>query len=312
MEKSNKWMVEIDGAKSSDAVLWNIVDLANHLKPQSIEFLCVFQELDLPNEIKSSFPDLQQTQLDNFGQDLSDNISKMLDDSIEFNITLNIGNPLTEILKKSQQLEVDLILVSNDKNFAKLHKKIIRKSPCSVLLIPDHKIDQISTILMPIDHSDYSVLSASVAEHFVQHYQIEKVKALHIYQDAGHYLNQVFESPYEVGELLQKRKELDEQLKSYAVFKTNEFVERYKFPGIEGEIIKLSKGANIDERLAKSRIKDKPDLIIMGAKGKTASSANLLGSVTESLEAELVQSFLYIVKKKGENVGFIRSLLGLN
>lgn len=312
MEKLNKWMVGIDGRNSSEAVLWNIVDLANHFKPESITFICVFQELDLPNEIWSKFPDLQTTQMQDFGHKLSESVSGVLDDSIEYTIELNVGNPLTELSKKSQQPEFDLILIGNDKNHYKLRDRVIKKSSCSVLLVPDQKIDKLQNILMPIDHYDYSQRIASVARQFVDCYQVEKVKALHIYQDAFHYLNLILESPYEVEEILQKRKELDDQLQSYALYKTKEFAENHKFPGFEGEIIKMGKGVNIDKPLAKSTTNYKPDLIIIESKGKAASSAYLLGNMTESSENGLVQSYLYIVKAKREPVGVLKSLLRLD
>lgn len=312
MEKLSKWLVEIDSLKSKEDVIHNIIQLANHLKPTSIKFIYVSKELDLPADIVSDFPDLQKANQQSIGQELDDLVRKDLSSEITFEIELAIGNPLTEVLKKSQDLDIDLILISNQQDYAKLHKKIIRKSPCSVLVVPTERINDINSILIPVDHSQYTTLSISVAKLFTEQYNVQEVKTMHLYKDASHYLNRVFESPYEVEQLLAQQQELNEKLKSYAVFKTNELIESNKsIAGLTGVTIQLQKGTDVDEHLSQQLNASNPDLIIMGAKGKTASAGNLLGSVTENLQADLMKSLLFVVKKKGENVSFIRSLLNL-
>ena len=313
MENLNKWLVEIDSLESKEDVIHNIIQLANHLGPTSIKFIYVSKELDLPSEIETDFPDLQKANQQSIGKDLEALVSKHLSGEISFEIEMTIGNPLTEVLKKSQELDIDLILISNQQDFAKLHKKIIRKSPCSVLVVPTVRKIDISSILIPVDHSEYTAMSISVAKRFTEQYKVNEVKALHLYRDASHYLNRVFENPYEVEEMLVKLKELNKKLESYAVFKTNDLIDNNKsISGFTGETIQLQKGTDIDEYLSQQLNNNNPDLIIMGAKGKTASAGNLLGSVTENLQADLMKSLLYIVKKKGENVSFIRSLLNLS
>jgi nucleotide-binding universal stress UspA family protein len=52
-----------------------------------------------------------------------------------------------------------------------------------------------------------------------------------------------------------------------------------------------------------------PDLIFVGSKGHTNASVLLLGSVAEKLAMKLGKTPLFIVKQKGENLGFFEALL---
>lgn len=312
MEKLNHWLVEINDLESEKNVIINIIHLANHLKPKTIKLLYISKEVDFLDDIYSDYPDFQKTNQQSIRQELELLISEKLAKTIEFEIEMIIGNPLTEVLKRSHGLDIDLILIGNQDNFSKLDKKIIRKAPCSVLVVPSRLLTDIKSILIPVDHSEYTQLSIDTAQVFTENFKVKDIKAIHLYRDATHYLNRVFESPFEVKELLAKQHSLNEKLKSYATFKINELIENQSsLQGLQGETVQLRKGKDISEYLSEQLNGKNPDLIIMGARGKTASAGNLLGSVTENLRADLKKSLLYVVKNKGENVGFIQSLLNL-
>ncbi|MTI38110.1 universal stress protein [Fulvivirga lutimaris] len=312
MEKLNHWLVEINDIELEKNVIINVIQLANHLKPKSIKILYISKEIDFLDDIYSDYPDFQKTNQQSIKQELEVLISEKLLKTIEFEIEIIIGNPLTEVLKRSQGLDIDLILIGNQDDFSKLDKKIIRKAPCSVLVVPSRLLIDIKSILIPVDHSEYTQLSFDTAKEFTDNYEVQDIKAIHLYRDATHYLNRVFESPFEVNELLAKQQTLNEKLESYANFKINELIENQNsLRGLKGETVQLRKGKEISEYLSEQLNGKNPDLIIMGARGKTASAGNLLGSVTENLRADLKKSLLYVVKNKGENVGFIRSLLNL-
>ncbi len=312
MNNYKHWLVEIDMLQPSEAVLHNISILSQRLKPETIHFLHVAEKVDLPDEAFAQMPDLQVPEVKSIAKQLNDHIQDKIDTSIKASVEVIIGSPLKEILKKAQGLSVDLLLVGNRKDFDTLHKKVIRKAPCSVLLVPDKKLETLESILVPIDFSEYSPLCMEAVRAVSDDFDVKQVNVIHFYQDASFYLNQVFESPFEVNELMRRKVVLNEKLSTYASHKVDEFISEYKsLNSVTGIAEKLEKGENVDDHLKAALVSHNPDMLIMGAKGTSSSSAALLGTVAENIESKGLDKYLLIIKKKGENSSLIRTLLGL-
>ncbi len=306
----NQWIVRVDTVRPDSGVLANVIALANKCLPKSIHFIYVGESADLPVEIAIHFPDLKQTELSQVEASLYKRITEELDKQIDFAVTVKLGNSLTELLKITEKSEVDLLLIGNDKAHAKANKKIIRKAPCSVLLVPEKFKTNIGSIFMPIDYSDYTDMSVNMALKLGACYPISEVKAVNYYFEAAHYLNQIIESPFELPNLIQQQSVLDEKLINYARQKAKEFEEKNEqLPNLTVKAQAMPKGSDIMAFLEKDMKTNSPDFVIMGSKGKTASSTSLLGTVTDNLNAELNDCYLVILKKEGENLNFLRSLL---
>ncbi len=80
------------------------------------------------------------------------------------------GNPLEEMLKSSEELKIDLLVIGQKKNKPNtniLAKNLARKTSSNALVIPEDAPEDISNILVPIDFSPNSVraLQAAISLH---------------------------------------------------------------------------------------------------------------------------------------------------
>ena len=223
------------------------------------------------------------------------------------------GNQLTELLQFENDNKIDLAILGrrNMNRVGVLSKKMVRKSACSVMLMPDKFIETINSILLPIDFSAYSDLALNVVHDFENGNLPPVVHALHVYKDATKYLSQVFETADEIDRILSKRTEIDKRLTAYAQHELDDYLDKMKRPSIQKHIASIERGKSVGQPIDALINKIRPDLLVMGSKGKTTSATALIGEVSESMLPHNGEHITLILKKPGENKGFLASLLGL-
>lgn len=313
MNKFKKWMIAVDLNKSPINLLNNISKLANRFTPSEIHLVYVRNELDIPKEVFADIPDLLVPDTKSIQTRLEKIAERYFHPNQLIHAHILSGNQLTELLKFEDQYNVDLaILGKRDTNSVGiLATKMVRKSSCNVLLIPERIIEEVKSILLPLDFSEYSDLAVDVLNDFENHGFVPNVHALYVYKDASKYLNQVFETLDEIDEILSKRGEINERLSAYAKHLLDDYLIKKDKPLIEQRTLSIERGQNIGEPIDKLIEELKPDLLIMGSKGKTMSATSLLGEVSESMLSYTGNHLNLILKKTGENQGFLRSLLNL-
>jgi len=222
------------------------------------------------------------------------------------------GSPLHELLRRVKDLAVDLAILVNRKiptDAGTLPEKLIRKAPCSVLLVPEGKKPSFSNILVPTDFSENSIDAMDVAVAFASAGGVDAIRCLHAYT-----------VPIGYSKTGKNYETFSEIMKGHAEKKFHEFLHREicqsgsvcQIKDLKGitvtPIFKCEKKPTkaIEEVVKKHDI----DLLVIGARGRRAGAGVLLGSVTEHQIRETIIPIL-AVKKKGTGMSIVEAILEL-
>lgn len=312
MRKYEKWMVAVDLSRSHTNYLKCVASLADQLLPAELHLVYVQQDLNIPKSVLKDIPNLHMPDAKLSEQKLTELTKSYFHADHHVQVHVHTGNILSELLKCSQKQDVDLVILSRPKmtEVSIRTTKLVRKSGCSILLIPEElERLQVRKLLIPIDFSKYSDLALQVVHEFEEGPLAPKVHALHVYKDGSRYLNQVFETKDEIDAVLSNQKVINEQLEKYAQHELDEYLAKKHQGAIEKHIAPVHRTQPINEPIDELINEISPDLVIIGSKGRDTSAAALLGEVSESMVPKKGSHATLILKQKGENKGFLRTLL---
>jgi nucleotide-binding universal stress UspA family protein len=209
------------------------------------------------------------------------------------------GTPLVEMLRITQYSEIDLVLVgktAEHRDSGMLPEKLARKAPCSVLIIPEHSEPAIRKVLVALDFSEYSGDTLEVAVAFASAASVPEIICLHFYEDYRRYMR----SPVIYKDLIRI-------IQENARRRYRKLVSTLDLKGCSPSLVFYT-GATPWDAIAGAAENEHADLIVVGARGRTAPAAFVLGSVTERLISSTTVPLL-AVKRKGTGLGLLDALL---
>jgi nucleotide-binding universal stress UspA family protein len=272
------------------------------VKPELLVFVHVVQEPDIPREILEKYPRLAQKSPDVAEQRMARCVKRYWDGPPPSKTRYEIaqGCPLRELLRCSRQHDVDLAILgraSPPTHLGQLSERMIRKAPCSVLIVPENSKARISGIMVPVDFSAHSDDALEIALALAQVSNVARVDCLHAFRVPPNYENA--DMPYEeFAEEMRKS-----SLRAFAACEAKH----------DTGAINLSPDVVLDRNPAhaieESVRRNSDDLVILGARGGNTNAAILLGSVTEHL-VWTTKVPLLVVRRKGANAALLKVLLG--
>ncbi len=212
------------------------------------------------------------------------------------------GDHLEQLLRMARDRDIDLAIIgrklpSSQAGVGSKMVRIVRKSPCSVLVVPELCRPHFGRILVAVDCSEHSkkAMAAAIALAKASKQaspQVLVVTVRHVssrYDLAGVTFEQSVEAQRGYG-----REALD-------TFLTG--VDTQGIP-IEPLVLLSDTPALAISHAAMAR---KMDIVVAGSRGATAAAAALLGSTSEELLMTCAMPIL-IVKQKGETLRFLEAL----
>ncbi|QSE99266.1 universal stress protein [Fulvivirga lutea] len=308
MKKMQNWLIDLNAITLGSEALENIMSLANQLKPKTIHFIHVAKKVELPADLKSEFPDLQQVEIKSQAEKVMELAASELSKEIEVSVTAKIGDVLAEILNVATENQSDLILTTCS---ASVITRVIKEAPCHVMVVPEKKVD-VKSIFIPIDFSKQTELSMELVNALDTNLSIENVQAIHFYKDASYYIQKVCESPYEVEELIKERIELNGKLNTYSKHKRERFTADHShLNDLKVSDYKVSKGIDPHRAVNEAIQQSNSQLIVLGAFTNKEDQPGLLGKVPYSMNFN--DDKYYIVAKEGafidENKSLFKAIL---
>lgn len=213
-------------------------------------------------------------------------------DSINIEYDIKEGNRLNQLLNTIEEQQIDVAFVGKKPNSVAsgvLVRNVARKSKCSVWVVPQNATQPIEQILVPVDFSESSSKALRQAVEFNKY--LEKpaqITCVHIYKMPDLRIYQINETHEQVKDVLEQnlngyfKEFLKKTLKDQQTNIQTKLIER----------IRLSTAGNLLEA-AKN---NKANIVFMGAKGHSAISRILLGSVTENFIQLNDEVATYIVR----------------
>ncbi len=163
--------------------------------------------------------------------------------------------------------------------------RLARKAPCSILFVPEGIKPDLTHILVPIDFSKNSEDALSVAVALAIAYKNSEIHCFHAYSVPTGY--------YKTGKSYEQFADI---MKGHAEEHYHEFIEKFNFDGIRVTPV-FQLADRYPEAIKQYAIEHHVDLLVIGARGRTAAAGVLLGSVTEKLISTTTMP-LHAVKRK--------------
>ncbi|MEO9484927.1 MAG: universal stress protein [Ekhidna sp.] len=269
---------------------------------EEITFLNIIKDFNLPESVLKEFPDLLDKALD----ERKDEIKKLIGSHFKCDVSTKIlvrqGGETKEILRAADEIKSDLIVLGRKKvSDSVLSTRVARRSPCNLLLIPEGVELKFDKIFIPVDFSDYSSLSLGRTMLLTKELK-SKVYLQNVYQvpSSYRYSGKTYE---EFAEIMKGHATKDLEILIKNVAKDSQEL----IP-----VCSLDKDGKIIDLALKEATKKKVDLIVMGAKGRTTTSALFIGSKSERMIRINEDIPLMIIRKKGAVAGILESLIDLS
>ena len=268
---------------------------------EAVYFVHVANSLDIPAAVLAEYPDLIEPVDEHARARTAEMVGRHFDGHAGAQVAFEVieGSPLFEMLRLVNQKDIDLVLVGRkpeDRVSATLAERLARKAPCSVLIVPEGTEPRIKKVLVPVDFSEHSADAMDIAVAFASASGVPDICCLHVYR-----------VPMGYGKTGKTYEEFGEIMKGHAQRDYGAFIRQCDLRGLAATPL-----FELDYRPAKAIRKaieeQQADLVVVGARGRSAAAAVLLGSVTERL-IQTTDVPLLAVKKKGAGMTVLEALL---
>uniref|UniRef100_UPI004048D841 universal stress protein n=1 Tax=Algoriphagus sp. TaxID=1872435 RepID=UPI004048D841 len=272
---------------------------------KKIYFTNVIKNFGLPKEMLEEFPDLIEKMVGERRTAMENTVHKYLDPQkgLEVSFVVKEGNLSKKILKLAEEKSVDLILLGKKATLVGTgvaSQRMARRATCSLFLVPEDAKPKFTRLLVP---SDFSEHSKTALEEGILWAKKQGLKTELFFQN-------VFTIPsgyYFTGKSLE---EFTDQLKAHAAANFKKFIRKIDTKGIKiTPIYTPDQDDNPIQEIVATALAQKADVILIGAKGNTASTALHIGSLAERLIQYNNRVPLLVSRPKGKNAGVLDYLL---
>ena len=263
----------------------------------SISFIHIAEDIDIPKAILDKYPGL----IPNIDESINQAIEGKLENYTHINeigeisiITLG-GIKLQEVPRFIRENDIDLLIVNrtdDEDEEVRYLQKLIRRSSCSVALIPPTIPSNIKNLLVPMDFSKSSLMALKTAKDLCSMHKDMHIHGLHIYSLPHGYFKTGLTKNEFIDELVSNAKEEIDRFVDEAEVDKNRFTMHYRQINSNG----------IPYMINRFSFNQKIDAIVLGSRGGSTLSSFFLGRVTEALIDRDQYLPLIVVKNKGENL----------
>ncbi|MFQ3212979.1 MAG: nucleotide-binding universal stress UspA family protein [Marivirga sp.] len=271
---------------------------------EDIHFLYVIKNIQIPHDVLKEFPDMIDKLILEREADMRAEFKKYAKTEHKAKIHFHVftGKIADNILKFSKNYSIDMIVMGRREKAEQsgsLAQRLARRAACSLLIIPEGSEPKMDKILVPSDFSDYSELAIEQAISIASRNKVPTeiiIQNVFTVPSGYHYTGKSFE---EFADVMKKNAEKDYK----------EFIKKIN---TKGQNIQTTYSQDVNDDVTTDMIDKareiKANAIIVGAKGRTATTAFFLGSIAERLIQLDSDIPLMVVRPKGKNAGLMEFL----
>ena len=268
-----------------------------------IAYIHILEIQEIPEKIKKQYPQL----ISPLHELTEDKIKKaVLENSKKtdgFECIVKEGRPVKALLEQVQNQDADILVIGRNQSSKRSNRKtaenLARKAPCSVYIIPaESKYQELKKIMVASDGSGHSRNALEEAVEIASRSGIKSIYCLNVYHVPMGY-HSTGKSYEEFSEIMLHNAEA-------------EFQEMMQ--GMDTKGVAVNPVYELNDHVEKGILavieKENPDMLIVGARGRSTGASVLLGSVTEHLIGN-IQIPLLAVKNKSAGIAFFDALLNV-
>jgi nucleotide-binding universal stress UspA family protein len=296
MEKINRILVCLDQSPL-DVDLIKVANRVCEGVPEAITFINVIREINIPDEVKKEFPKMVEKALEDRKSEIRQEIIKYFSwPNVDVSIEVVQGVPSRAILNYAAKNNVDLIISGRKKNTSGvLMSRLSRFADCSFLIVPPGGKHDLERILVPTDFSDSSKLALEYAV----------ILSGLVKNEVRTYVQHVFSVPTGYRYTGKTFEEFSQIMKDNASKQYEAFIRQVDTKDLSVEpVYSLDKDDDFIQEISRESKRVRANLIIIGARGQTPTSALFIGSRAERMVQMDTKSSLLVVRRRGEKAGF--------
>lgn len=305
MYQIKKIIVCLDQSEMDKTLVKFAAFIAKSNQSKKIYFTNIIRNLSIPKDVLAEFPNLINNMVEERKSQMKQVVKEHLDPDLQLNTSFVVreGQLSKKILKLASEKSADIILVGKKTTIGGsgvVTQRLARRASCSLLIVPENSNPKVKRILVPSDFSDYS---KDALEEAIEITEKNGGKSEIICQNVFsvpsgyHFTGKTYE---EFGEIMLKHAEVNYK-KFIRKIDTKGFKIKPLYTKDEDDdpvVDIINKAEEINA-----------NLIIIGAKGRTAATALFIGSLAERLIQVNNKAPLLVTRPKGKNAGIIEYIL---
>jgi len=307
MYQIKKIIVCLDQSEMDKTLVKFATFIAKSNQSKKIYFTNIIRNLSIPKDVLSEFPNLIDNMVEERKSQMKQVVKENLDPDLNISTAFIVreGQLSKKILKLASEKSADLILVGKKTSIngsGVITQRLARRASCSLLIVPENSLPKIKKILVPSDFSDYS---KDALEEAIEITEKNDGKSEIICQN-------VFSVPSGYHFTGKSYEEFSEIMLMHAEVNYKKFIRKIDTKG--HKIIPLYTRDEDDDPVVDIINKAQEieaNIIIIGAKGRTAATALFIGSLAERLIQINNKVPLLVTRPKGKNAGIIEYILDI-
>jgi len=307
MYQIKKIIVCLDQSEMDKTLVKFATFIAKSNQSKKIYFTNIIRNLSIPKDVLSEFPNLIDNMVEERKSQMKQVVKENLDPDLNVSTAFIVreGQLSKKILKLASEKSADLILVGKKTSIngsGVITQRLARRASCSLLIVPENSLPKIKKILVPSDFSDYS---KDALEEAIEITEKNDGKSEIICQN-------VFSVPSGYHFTGKSYEEFSEIMLMHAQVNYKKFIRKIDTKG--HKIIPLYTRDEDDDPVVDIINKAQEieaNIIIIGAKGRTAATALFIGSLAERLIQINNKVPLLVTRPKGKNAGIIEYILDI-
>ncbi len=303
MYKFKKILVGLDKSKVDQQLLEAVCKVCELSGSKDIYFVNYLKDLSVPSRVLAEFPDLVEKAIAERKEELMNQVEKSFScHGVTPHFIVKSGDPTKEVIQFTQKEDIDLVVLGRkNKNNGKgiLINRLARRASCSLLIIPEQSDFNLNRLLVPIDFSPYAKLALEKGIEIAKWVGKEsRVITQNVYQvpSGYHYTGKSFD---EFADIM-----MENAFKDFKNFTIDIDSEGVKVDSVYS----LDKDEDIIKQIYKTAKNTKSDVILIGAKGRSSTTAIFIGSKAEKLIQVDSDVPVFVIRPKGKTAGFTELL----
>ncbi len=284
MKSIAKILIALDLTSTDNDLIRYASFLSRTLQPEKIYFVHNIKKYEISELFQEHLKELDLENL--ISDELDEKVSTHFESDTPFEVLIS-EDPYTESLINYvvHKYSIDLVVVGNkskNKGTGIVSEKLMRLLKCDILSVPSEAAPSLRNIWAG---TDFSKESAKVFQLTSMLATITKAKVTAV---------NIFNVPVQFTPYLNKE-EMIPKIEKHTQEKFEKFISKNKISGCDLKVIR-GRDVSIAERLIMETKKQGADLLVVADKGGNVFSSLLVGSVTDELFNNRLQSPLWVVK----------------
>jgi nucleotide-binding universal stress UspA family protein len=303
MKPIKRLLVGLDLTEMDEKLIRYAGMLTQILNCDTVYFVHIQRNLEIPEAIKSQYPDLAAPMDELIQHQIKQKLKEhwVASSDCETIIEVKEGNPADQIVRWTRLKSVDMMIMGKKTSLSGsgiVPKKIAKLLTTSLLFVPEEANDQLQNLFIPIDFSRFS----GRAMHYA--YELSKVLKGKL---TVQYVYHVPTGYHKTGKSFD---EFADIMRNHAQNDMKRFLTENEVPESEVQLVyNLNKDGNAATQIYETALNNQADLVVMSSKGRSGLASVMIGSVTEKMIDKIKKIPLLILKDEKENISFIDALL---